>query len=306
MAASRIQGIFVPNMIPFDKDGNVNEPELRRYINWLIAQGAHGLYPNGTTGEFIRFSTEERRRIIAVIVEEVAGRIPIIAGAADPSARETLRACEYYASLGVRSCAVVAPYYFKMSPDNVYAYFKEICDNSPLDITLYNIPVFASMIDVATVQRLSEECPRAVAIKDSSGDISHMQRMISKVKPNRPEFVFMTGYDPALLPMMLIGCEGGTNCSAGLAPHLTRKLYELAKGNDVAEARKVQTQVTTLFDAATGSVDFPEAVRLILELRGFKMGAGRCPLGPETHERLAMLRPELKQLLSRPEYQPIK
>ena len=160
MAASRIQGIFVPNMIPFDKDGKVNEPELRRYINWLIAQGAHGLYPNGTTGEFIRLSTEERRRVIAVIVEEVAGRIPIIAGAADPSARETLKACEYYASLGVRSCAVVAPYYFKMSPDNVYAYFKEICDNSPLDITLYNIPVFASMIDVATVQRLSEECPR--------------------------------------------------------------------------------------------------------------------------------------------------
>ena len=209
MAASRIQGIFVPNMIPLDKEGKVNEPELRRYINWLIAQGAHGLYPNGTTGEFVRFTAEERRRIIAVIVEEVAGRIPIIAGAADPSARETLKACEYYASLGVRSCAVVAPYYYKMSPDNVYAYFKEICTNSPLDITLYNIPVFASMVTVETVQRLSEECPRAVAIKDSSGDISHMQRMMSKVKPNRPDFVFMTGYDPALLPMLLIGCEGG-------------------------------------------------------------------------------------------------
>ena len=141
-----------------------------------------------------------------------------------------------------------------------------------------------------------------VAIKDSSGDIAHMQRMIAAVKPNRPEFVFMTGHDPSLLPMMLVGCEGGTNCTAGLAPHLTRKLYELVKDGNVAEARRVQSQVTTLFDVATGSTDFPESVRLILELRGFKMGAGRCPLGPKTLERLASLRPELTQLLARPEY----
>ena len=248
MAASRIQGIFVPNMVPLDKEGKVNEPELRRYINWLIAQGAHGLYPNGTTGEFVRFTAEERRRVIAIIVEEVAGRIPIIAGAADPSARETLKACEYYASLGVRSCRGGGSLLLQDEPRQRLCLFQGDLHNSPLDITLYNIPVFASMVDVATVQRLSEECPRAVAIKDSSGDISHMQRMISAVKPNRPDFVFMTGYDPALLPMLLIGCEGGTNCAAGLAPHLTRKLYELAKANDVAEARRVQTQVTTLFD----------------------------------------------------------
>ncbi len=167
-----------------------------------------------------------------------------------------------------------------MSPDNVYAYFKEICTNSPLDITLYNIPVFASMIDVSTVQRISEECPKAVAIKDSSGDIAHMQRMIAAVKPNRPEFVFMTGHDPSLLPMMLIGCEGGTNCTAGLAPQLTRKLYELAKRNDVAEARRVQSQVTTLFDIATGSTDFPESVRLILELRRLQDGCRPLPAWP--------------------------
>jgi len=303
MAASRIQGIFVPNMVPFDKDGKVNEPELRRYVNWLIDQGVDGLYPNGTTGEFVRLTAEERRRLIAVIVEEVRGRVPIIAGAADPSARETLRACEYYASLGVRSCAVVAPYYFRMSPDNVYAYYKEIGDNAPLDITLYNIPVFASLVDVATVQRLSEECPKIVAIKDSSGDIAHMQRMITAVKPNRPDFVFMTGHDPSLLAMLFVGCEGGTVCTAGLAPHLTKRVFELFKENNFAEARKVQPHITKLFDIATGSSDFPESLRLILELRGFKMGAGRCPLGPQTQEKLKGLRGQLKDMLAQPEYQ---
>ncbi len=84
--------------------------------------------------------------------------------------------------------AIVSPFYYKLSPARVYAYFKEIGDNTPVDVTLYNIPMFASPIDVPTVQRLSEECERIVAIKDSSGDLPHMIRMIQAVRPNRPDF----------------------------------------------------------------------------------------------------------------------
>ena len=81
--------------------------------------------------------------------------------------------------------------------------------NTPVDVTLYNIPLFASPIDVPTVQRLSEEFEKIVAIKDSSGDLPHMIRMIAAVRPNRPEFSFLTGWDAALMPMLLIGCDGG-------------------------------------------------------------------------------------------------
>src|SRR5919198_263659 len=131
---------------------------------------------------------------------------------------ETVRACEHYHALGCRAVAIVSPFYFKLTPAGVYAYFKEIADRSPIDITLYNIPMFASPIDVPTVQRLAEECPRVVAIKDSSGDLPHMMRMIAAVRPLRPDFSFLTGWDPALVPMLLVGCDGGTNATSGVAP----------------------------------------------------------------------------------------
>ncbi len=118
------------------------------------------------------------------MADQTRGRVPILAGAAEANVRETIRACEYYHALGVRAVAIVSPFYYKLSPGGVYAYFKEIADHSPIDVTLYNIPMFASPIDVPTVQRLAEECPRVVAIKDSSGDLPHMIRMIQAVRPH--------------------------------------------------------------------------------------------------------------------------
>jgi 4-hydroxy-tetrahydrodipicolinate synthase len=96
-----------------------------------------------STGEFTRFTAEERGRIIEIIADQVRGRVPILAGAAEANTRETIRACEHYHQLGVRAVAIVSPFYYKLSPQGVYAYFKEIADHSPIDVTLYNIPLFA-------------------------------------------------------------------------------------------------------------------------------------------------------------------
>ena len=296
--SQRLQGIFTPNLVPQTESGDINEEELRRYVDWLIDRGVHGLYPNGSTGEFTRFTVEERRRIVAIIADQTRGRVPILAGAAEANVTETIRACEYYHELGVRAVAIVAPFYYKLSPASVYAYFKEIGDNTPVDVTLYNIPMFASPIDVPTVQRLSEECEKIVAIKDSSGEIPHMIRMIQAVRPNRPEFAFLTGWDAALMPMMLIGCDGGTNASSGVVPEITRKLYDLTMAGQLDEARKVQYDLVTLFDTMIYSAEFPEGFRAAVELRGFRMGRGRQPLSTEQRTDLATLSKTLQCMLS--------
>ena len=294
----KLHGIFTPNMVPLNDSGRIDEPELRRYVDWLIAGGVHGLYPNGSTGEFVRFTAEERRRITEIIVDQTAGRVPILAGAAEANVRETLATCEYYRGLGVRAVAIVSPYYYKLSPDNVYAYFKEIGRNTPIDVTLYNIPMFASPIDVPTVQRLSEECERIVAIKDSSGDVPEMMRMIEAVRPNRPDFSFMTGIDAVLMPMLLIGCDGGTNVTSGVVPEVIRRLYETTTAGRIDEARELQYQIRRIFDALLYVADFPEACRVALELRGIRMGQGKQPLSDEHKVKLENLRPKLRQLFA--------
>jgi dihydrodipicolinate synthase/N-acetylneuraminate lyase len=272
-----LAGIFTPNLVPLDHRGEMHEAELRRYVDWLIDRGVHGLYPNGSTGEFTRFTAEERRMIVEIVCDQARGRVPVLAGAAEANVRETLAACEAYHACGARAVAIVSPFYYKLSPESVYAYFREIAVNSPIDVTLYNIPMFASPIDVPTIRRLAE-FPRIVGIKDSSGDMAFMLRMMSAVQPIRPDFIFLTGWEAALVPMLLMGCQGGTNATSGVVPEITRKLYDLVQERRIDEARTLQLRLLELFDAMLYSADFPEGFRAAVELRGFDFGRGRQPL----------------------------
>src|SRR5512138_2281873 len=237
--ADRLRGIFTPNIVPLDTAGEINERETRRYVDWLIAKGVHGLYPNGSTGEFLRFTAEERRRIVQIVCEQAAGRVLVLAGAAEANVRETLAACEAYAGFGARAVAIVSPFYYRLGPESVYAYFREIASNSPIDVTLYNIPMFASPIDVPTIRRLAE-LERIVGIKDSSGDLAFMMRMIAAIRPVRPGFSFLTGWEAVLVPMLLVGADGGTHATSGVVPELTRKMYDLTRARQLDQAMSLQ------------------------------------------------------------------
>jgi 4-hydroxy-tetrahydrodipicolinate synthase len=294
---AKIQGIFTPNVVPIQEDGNIHEAELRRYVDWLIAQGVHGLYPNGSTGEFTRFTPEERRRIVKIVCQQAAGRVPVLAGAAEAGTRETIAACETYAGYGARAVAIVSPFYYKLSPESVYAYFREIAMHSPIDVTLYNIPMFASPVDVPTVRRLAE-LERIVGIKDSSGDMAFMMRMMSAVRPVRPDFVFLTGWEAVLVPMLLIGCDGGTNATSGVVPELTRKLYDLTRAGRIDEALRLQFRMLELFDAMLFSADFPQGFRAAVELRGFRVGPSRQPQSPQQKFDYSALQKVLRCILA--------
>jgi dihydrodipicolinate synthase/N-acetylneuraminate lyase len=276
-SSATITGILVPHMVPLDDRGHINEDELARYVSWLIDRGVHGLYPNGSTGEFLRFTVEERKRIVQVVCAAAGGRVPVVAGAAEANVSETIRACEHCLEAGARAVAVVSPFYYRLSPESVYAYFREIGRHSPIDVTLYNIPMLASPIDVPTVRRLAEEFPRIIGIKDSSGDISHMIRLIAAVRPIRPDFAFLTGWDPALVPMLAVGCDGGTHATSGVAPELTRRIYDTVRAGDLDTAMVLQRQLTELFDPLIQAPDFPEGFRVGAEARGFAMGGSRQP-----------------------------
>ena len=138
----RFSGVFTPNIVIYDASGAINHKEMERYISWLIDAGIHGLYPNGSTGEFVRLSSEERRDVVRLIVDVNDGRVPILAGASEANLRDVLQMAEFYADLGADAISLVPPYYYKISDASLYEYFAEIARNSPLDILLYNIPQF--------------------------------------------------------------------------------------------------------------------------------------------------------------------
>ena len=295
--STKITGILTPHMVPLQPGGQINETELRRYVDWLIAHRVHGLYPNGSTGEFVRFTPEERRRIVKIVCDQAAGRVPVLAGAAEANARETIQACEAYSDFGARAVAIVAPFYYRLSPESVYSYFREIALNSPIDVTLYNIPMFASPIDVPTIRRLAE-LERVVGIKDSSGDLAFMMRMIASIRPYRPEFSFLTGWEAVLVPMLMVGADGGTHATSGVVPELTRQMFDLARSRQFEPAMTLQYRLLELFDAMLYSADFPEGFRAAVELRGFAMGQSRQPLSPSQQVNREKLQGLLRCILA--------
>jgi 4-hydroxy-tetrahydrodipicolinate synthase len=294
----RITGILTPNIPPVDAAGRVDEERLRGYVDWLIDRGVDGLYPNGSTGEFVRFSAEERRRIVEVVVEQADGRVPVLAGAAEANVQATIEACDAYGAMGVRAVAIVAPFYYRLSSEGVYAYFREIADHVSVDVTLYNIPLFASPIDVPTVVRLAAECPRVVGIKDSSGDLPNMMRMIAAIRPMRDDFTFLTGWDAALVPMLIVGADGGTNATSGVVPELTRAIHRSVLAGNIQEAMRLQYQLLPLFDAMISLGEFPEGFRAGARSRGWNLGPSRVPMSPQQREAVARTQREIDALVA--------
>jgi len=288
--------MFVPHVTPVDDAGRINEDELRRYLDWLIAQGVHGLYPNGSTGEFTRFTANERRQIVRIACEAAAGRVPVLAGAAEANVTETLNACATYAEFGARAVAIVSPFYYKLSPEAVYEYFREIACQSPIDVTLYNIPMFATPLDVATIRRLSQ-LERVVGIKDSSGDVAFMLRLMNAVRPERPDFAFLSGWEPTLMPLLVMGTDGGTHATGGVAPEITNAIYDRIQSGDLDGARRLHFRLLELFDAMLGAGDFPAGFRAGVDLRGFKVGRSPQPACVADHAAIGAIASALNSAL---------
>ncbi len=185
----------------------------------------------------------------------------------------------------------------RLGLESVYAYFREIAENSPIDVTLYNIPMFASPIDVPTIRRLAQ-FPRVVGIKDSSGDLTFLMRLIAAVRPERPDFCILNGWEAHLVPAMLVGADGGTHAISGVVPELTRAMYDLTRAGKIDEAMKLQYRLLELFDTMLLSADFPEGFRAAVDLRGFNFGPSRQPLSESQQVDRAALKQKLQRLLA--------
>jgi 2-dehydro-3-deoxy-D-pentonate aldolase len=293
-----IKGIYTPNLVPFLEDGRINEDELRRMINWLIEKGVSGLYPNGSTGEFIRLSFEERKRVIRIVAEEARGRIPVLAGAAESNLTMILEACKTYADLGCVAVSVTGPYYFKVSQESIEHFFRELARQSPIDILLYNIPQFSNEISLPVLTRLALDCPRIVGVKDSSRDFPRFLCTLRAVKPQRPDFACLIGCDEILFPALQMGADGGTLATSGVVPEVFMKLYNEFLAGRWEEAKRIQLEALDLINAMLYGTNFPEGFRAGMSLRGFNLGSTRQLLSPKEQSDLEGIRSRIACLLA--------
>lgn len=266
-------------------------------VEWLVQRGLHGLYPNGSTGEFTRFDASERRAIVEIVTDQAAGRAMVMAGASEHTVDATIEACAHYHSLGCTTAAIVPPWYYPVQQPNVREYFLTVAEHSPIDITIYKIPQFTSDVQLETLVRLAEH-PRIIGIKDSSRDLAGFLVMMNEIRPFRPDFSFLIGCEEILLPSLLMGGDGGTIATSGVVPELIVKLYDLALARELDAARDLQYALLRLIKQLVFGVEFPEGVRVALEARGFSMGRSRLPLSPEVSLDRGQVQSALQTLLA--------
>lgn len=294
---SALSGIFVPNIVPYKPDGSIHEEELRRIIRWLGGKGVTGFYPNGSMGEFIRLSYEERRRVVKIVAEEAGGR-PVLAGAAEPNIDLVIEMCNHCADLGCRAVSITGPYYFKLTQESIEAYFRELAAKSPIDIVIYNIPAFANEISVPVLKRLALDCPRIIGTKDTSRDMPRFQQVLHEIKPQRPDFACLIGWEELLCATLFMGGDGGTLSSAGVVPEVVMKIHDEARAGNWKESRRVQYKLLDLFALMVNAPNFPEGFRAGYEARGFVPGRARFPLSDQELVKMADIRSRIACVLT--------
>lgn len=272
-----LKGIIVPLVTPMDDIGrSIDQEALITLVRFLIEKGVHALFVSGTTGEGPLLSSQEKREMFRVIQKENQGRIPLVAHAGGLTTRETIETAENAQEFGFDAAAVFPPYYFSYENKDLFQYFSEISQAlRPFPFLLYNIPsTTGHSLNFDLVKRLQDSCDNLRGIKDSSGNLYHIARVLTL---QNEDFSVFIGSDFLSLPFLLMGGKGMVSGPANVFPEIFVSYYEAVAKGDHEKASKLYpsiAQVSLLFENGERLCLFKTA----LSMRNIPVGRVRPPL----------------------------
>lgn len=289
------KGIFPALVTPFTPDDRLDEAAYRALIRFVLPH-VDGVVPCGTTGEFSSLTLDEKKRTIEVCLDEVGGRVPVLAGTGCQSTRETVELTRWAQDAGVTGALVVAPYYLKPAFNEVFDHYKAV-DKVELPLVLYNIPQCAGThFQWWTAEGMGLAFDHVIGMKDSSGDMPFFMAALEKLRGTIGLFV---GHDEIAGPALLAGADGAILASANLIPDIWQEIYQAARRGDVefVRQRHKEIQILVRIVARKGS---PQAVKEGLRMIGLpQMSNVRLPMiqgGEFEREDYEDLRTQLENL----------
>lgn len=291
MGRRTFTGVYVPLVTPFGADGGVDEAALRRLVDWVIANGASGVVPCGTTGESPTLTSEEHHRVIELSVKYAAGRVPVIAGTGTNCTEKTIALTREADAAGADGMLVVVPYYNRPSQAGLIAHFKAVAAATPKPIIMYNIPKRCGVnLEAASIIELSK-VENITGVKEASGDVNQIMAVIAGAS----EFSVLTGDDNLLFTLTALGGHGGICTSSHFLPGEWLRMVELLKANRLEEARALHYRLLPLAQALFCEPN-PAPLKAALNMVGMQVGDPRLPLVPASDKCKALLREALRGL----------
>lgn len=285
MDLNRLRGCGTAIITPFKHDESVDEAALRRFVEFQISGGVDFLVACGTTGESVTMSEAEQSRVVELTLESADGRVPVVAGAGGYNTREVIEKIHRYEQLGADAILSVTPYYNKPTQEGLYQHYRAIAGATKLPILLYNVPGRTGCnMEPATVARLAE-LENIVGTKEASGNISQIAEIASLVDES---FKIFAGDDSVVLPVAALGGVGVISVASNLLPRLVTDLCHASTEGRLAEARKLNRQLTPIFKAMFIESN-PVPVKTALALIGMIEEVYRLPMAPMSKANRAKL-----------------
>jgi 4-hydroxy-tetrahydrodipicolinate synthase len=283
-------GTYTAIVTPF-RQGQIDEPALKRLIALQVRGGVEGIVPVGTTGESPTLDYDEHLRVIELSVKFAAGRVQVMAGTGGNSTKEAIYLTQHAEKLGADGSLQVAPYYNKPTQEGVYQHFRAVARATRLPLVLYSIPGRCGIeIAVDTVKRLAADCRNIVGIKEAGGNADRVSQLRAALGP---KFTILSGDDSLTLPFMSVGAQGVVSVASNVIPREVANMVRAFAAGRPAAALKLHAKLYPLFKDLFIESN-PAPVKAALAMQGFIAEELRLPLVPISQQNRAVLRATLK------------
>ncbi len=288
----KIHGIIPPVTTPFDPDGAIDFTAARTQVRWMLRQGVHGLAVGGSTGEGHTLDPDEFRRLIAEAVEEVAGKLPVIAGIIVDSTRDAIRRGKAVADLGVAALQVTPVHYlFRPDDEAMLAHFRAITEATGVPVIIYNVVPW-SYLSPTLLCRIMREVPGVIGVKQSAGDLKLVADLLAMA---RPEDLILSAVDALLYPSFALGAHGSIAAILTAAPAATVALWNAVQSGDHKRALDLHRRLLPLWNAIAGD-NLPACTKFAQTVQGCPALFPRAPMPPASPAQQAAIRAAMAAL----------
>lgn len=289
----KIKGTGVAIITPFKNDSSIDFAALGRVVNHVIAGGVNYIVAMGTTGESVTLAKDEKKALISYVVEAIDNRVPLVVGIGGNNTQEVVNSVRHSNLEGVDGILSVAPYYNKPGQKGLFQHFKAIATSSPLPIIIYNVPGRTSCnISSDTCLELAHACDNIVAVKEASGDIGQIMRII-KSKPEN--FNVISGDDMMTIPIIAAGGTGIISVLANAYPSQTSELVNNALKSNFKAAREIQFRLLEIMELLFIEGN-PSGVKAMLSILNVSQNNLRLPLVPVSRNIFTRIQKAMDEL----------
>ena len=292
---TKFQGVFPAFYACYEDDGSVSPARTRALAKYLLDKGVKGLYVGGSSGECIYQSVAERKLILENVMEEVGGKMTIIAHVACNNTADSQELARHAESLGVDAIAAIPPIYFHLPPYGIAEYWNDISAAAPnTDFIIYNIPQLAGVSLTQSLLEVMRQNPRVIGVKNSSMPVQDIELW---KEVGGTDFVVMNGPDEQFVYGLAMGATGGIGGTYAVMPELYMKIFELYNAGKVTEAAAVQHKVChIIYTMCSAHGNLYAVMKEVLKRRGMDIGTVRKPLTGLAEEDFPIIEDVMAQI----------